>query len=61
MSWRRCLYYCARDDGVRTEGIPMLWKNAVEVVTVYVVVVAYIVVYAAHFVVIDVVGTSFLV
>ena len=39
----------------------MLWKNAVEVVTVYVVVVAYIVVYAADFVVIDVVGTSFLV
>ena len=39
----------------------MLWKNAVEVVTVYVVVVAYIVVYAVDFVVTDVVGTSFLV
>ena len=37
----------------------MLWKNAVEVVIVYVVVVVYIVVYVADFVVIDVVGTSF--
>ena len=61
MSWRRCPCYCARDDGVHTGEIPMLWKNAVEVVIVYVVVVVYIVVYVADFVVIDAVGTSFLV
>ena len=49
MSWRK-LCCCAIVDGVRIWVVPMLWKNAVEVVTAYVVVVV-VVVYVAGFVV----------
>jgi len=38
MSWRK-LCCCAIVDGVHIWVVPMLWKNAVEVVTAYVVVV----------------------
>ena len=43
MSWRK-LCCCAIVDGVRIWVVPMLWKNAVEVVTAYVVVVVVVVV-----------------